>query len=153
MTDWQQETRGLFLWPVEGHAGGALPATASTGKGILPDRPRLSFWGWRSRAHLDGQAIVNSNDNHGKWRSGAVGQLREQATELVVAEHRVVVIRSEDHHVRMPVANTSAEVLVRRPHVSEGDPVPPRKLTHGLGRLHTLSDLIRRFSFHSQFAS
>src|SRR5579863_756787 len=68
---------------------------------------------WCSGSHLDRAAVLHWNDDHGKRRSRVVGQLGERAPELVIAKHGIVVIRSEDHHVRMPMTNTSTQVLIR----------------------------------------
>src|SRR5712691_6693460 len=42
---------------------------------------------------------------------------RNRGTELIATEHRVLVVRGEDHHVRMPMADSGCEMLIRRPHV------------------------------------
>src|SRR5262245_28254715 len=73
---------------------------------------------------FDSQRGIHWDHNHGERRSGVVGHLWQGAAELVAANRRVLVIRGEDHHVRMPMADPRAQVLVRGPHVREGHRIP-----------------------------
>jgi hypothetical protein len=42
---------------------------------------------------------------------------RKRMTKLVATKHRVLVVRAEYHHVRMPMAKPGAAILICRPHV------------------------------------
>src|SRR5258708_16898167 len=75
------------------------------------------------------------------------------ATELVAAEHGVLVVRGENHHVRVPKARSSSEIHVRRPHVAEADSFPLRQLAFRVRGLNAFGDLVRRFALHSYLGS
>src|SRR5215470_20015957 len=92
---------------------------------------------------LDGQRVIDWNHYNRKWSSGVVGELGQWCTESVPAHHRIVIVRREHHHMRMPVANPRREILIRRPHVSEAHHVSPDKFTFGVSGLQTFSDLVR----------
>jgi hypothetical protein len=80
------------------------------------------------RLGFDGQLVSDRNYDYGKRRSSVVRNERERSSELIAAEHRVLVIRGKDHHMRMPMPNTWSEILVRRPHVRKTDALPLRTI-------------------------
>src|SRR5215213_2161311 len=53
---------------------------------------RRSRW---FRGRLDSQVVVDRDDDDGKGGSRVVGHLGERAAELVAADHRIFVVRSE----------------------------------------------------------
>src|SRR5438445_7677440 len=74
----------------------------------------------------------------------------KRATYLVTAQHRVLVIRSVQHHMRMPRTDSRSEVLIRREHVRECHRFHFRQLTFGVRRLDSFGNLVRRLAFHSE---
>src|SRR5262245_14534706 len=102
---------------------------------------------------FDSQLVVHRDYDHGKRGSAVVAHTWQWTTELIAAEHRILVVRGEDHHVRMPRADSGPEILVRRPHIREANRVPPGQLAFGVCCLNAFRDLIRRFALHPQFAS
>jgi hypothetical protein len=102
----------------------------------------------------DRQPVVHRDHDYGKWRSGIVGQLGKRAPELnVTSDHRVIVIRSKDHHVRMPMADSRSEMLFCRPHIGKTHTIPLRQFAFGIRWLNTLGDLVRRLALHPKSAS
>src|SRR5262249_5477147 len=97
------------------------------------------------RSCFDREALVDWNDHYRKRGSSVVAHLRKWAPELVAADHRVLVIGAEDHHVRVPMTNSRSETLIRRPHVSKTDIVPSREFFLDVCRLKTLGDLVWSF--------
>jgi len=61
------------------------------------------------------------------------------------ADHRVVVLGREHHHVRVPRVDARPQVLVRGPHVGEGHRVPVWQLAFVVRQLNSLRDLVRPF--------
>src|SRR5258707_15111191 len=55
---------------------------------------------------------VNRNHDDCKRRAGIVRDNRQRSAELITPEHGVFVIRRVDHHVRMPRADSGAEILM-----------------------------------------
>src|SRR5882672_1146100 len=92
----------------------------------------LSFATFLLLLRLDRQPVAHRDYDHGKRRSRVIRYLWKQAAELVPTEHRVLVIRSEHHQVRMPVADPRSEVLIRRPHVRERNSLSFRQLSFGI---------------------
>src|SRR5207245_5347882 len=72
-----------------------------------------------SCAAFNGQPFVDWNNHHRKGRPSVIANLREQTPEFIAADHRVFVVRTEDHHVRVPMTNSRSEILISRPHVSK----------------------------------
>ena len=79
---------------------------------------------------VHGELVVHRDHDDGERRARIVGDLRERRPERVAADHRVVVLGDEDHHVRMPCADPRREMLVRRPHVGERRGVAVRQGRH-----------------------
>src|SRR5712664_2878709 len=86
---------------------------------------------------LYGQFLVHRDDDHRERRSCVVGQLWQRTTELVVAQHRIVIIRSEDHQVWVPMTDSRSQILIRGPHVSKTDAIPLRQFAFGISGLNT----------------
>src|SRR5258707_6629177 len=87
---------------------------------------------------------------HGKWSSSIVSNEGQRATYLVTAQHRVLVIRGVQHHVRMPRANSRPQVLIRREHVRERYHFHFWQLAFGVRRLDSFGNLVRCLAFHSE---
>ena len=138
---------------------------ASDGARLLDSNPQTRFAGGQVvnalhipsspglRPCLYGQFVVNWDDNHRERRSCVVAQLWEQAAELVAAQHRIVVIWSEDHHVGMPVADSGTQILIRGPHVSKTDAISLRQFAFGIRGLNTFDYLLRCLALHSKVAA
>jgi hypothetical protein len=55
---------------------------------------------------FDSQIMGHLDYGHGKWCSSIVCNEGKRSSELVTAQHRVLVVRGVHHHVRMPRANS-----------------------------------------------
>src|SRR5258708_11441230 len=103
-----------------------------------------------SHLGFDGQLMSHWDYGYGERRSGIISNEGKHATYLVTAQHRVLVIRGVQHHVRMPRANSRPEVLVRREHVRERHRFHFRQLAFGVCRLNSFGNLVRSLAFHSE---
>src|SRR5258708_23530097 len=122
---------------------------SSTRKEPLSRDPSTALF----RAGFDGQPVVDWNDHHGKWCSSVVAHLREQTPKLIAADHRVFVIRAENHHMWVPMTDSRSKILIRGPHVRKADAVSSRKFSFDVGRLKTLGNLIRRLPRNRKLGS
>src|SRR6266576_4490705 len=99
---------------------------------------------------FDSQLVSHWDYGHGKWCSSIVSNEGSRATYLVTAQHRVLVIRRVQHHVRMPRANSRTKILVRREHIRECHRLHSRQLTFGICRLNSFGNLVRCLAFYSE---
>src|SRR5216684_4365178 len=72
---------------------------------------------------FDSQLMGHLDYGHGKWCSSIVCNDGKRSSEMVTAQHRVLVVRGVHHHVRMPPCEDATRQLQAR------DPGPRRTYT------------------------
>ena len=66
---------------------------------------------FRLRSRLDCEPVINRDQHHGKWCPSIVRHDRKRGAERVAAKHRVLVVRAEDHHMWVPMAEWSKNLI------------------------------------------